>query len=142
MWELEGGCGWTGSARVKGGHNPLAPLIEDSKVSFGGCLPQGEGFGRRVEVHKSEWQDRVDTHDPGVELGPQARVLGPKDVDDAAQAEVDAGGQEGRADGEGADLDEEVVFLPGGQYQHLILVVRAQGSECTVVKPQQPGQTS
>jgi hypothetical protein len=51
-------------------------------------------------------------HDASVPLGLDAGVIRAKGVDDLAQGEVDAGGEEGRADGEAADLHEEDLVDP------------------------------
>lgn len=53
-----------------------------------------------------------ETNDSCVPLGPESRVLRAKGIDDPPQAQVDAGGHEGRADGETADLHEEAVLVP------------------------------
>jgi len=55
---------------------------------------------------------RGGTYDAGVVLGPDPRVLGPEGIDDAPETEVDAGGEEGGPDGQGADLGQEGVLAP------------------------------
>lgn len=57
-------------------------------------------------------------YEAGVELGLDARVLRAEGVDDAAEAEVDAAGEEGGADGQAADLHEEAVLGPGVEGAH------------------------
>src|SRR3569833_630783 len=59
-----------------------------------------------------ERDDIAGDEDAGVVFGREPAVLGPEGVDDAAEAEVDAGGHEGGRDGQAADLDEEAVLVP------------------------------
>ncbi|TPX12266.1 uncharacterized protein E0L32_007152 [Thyridium curvatum] len=78
-----------------------------------GAAVRGDRGDAAARGLQHERDDVAGDEDARVVRGRDARVGGAERAHDAPQAEVDAGGHEGRPDGQADDLHEEPLLLPG-----------------------------